>query len=350
MAAPKLFATVQEIKDNCSLISGSATFINTTGSDMDGAMYESIAPVLGDTLLANLITAYQAASYVQANMSAPYKNLLPVVQAALSPLGNMRYLAKNMVTSKDGGLTAEADVNTGRIPISLWMYNKLKTQLQADGDNAIDRLWKFLDSSTPGTYPTWEASSSYSKFKSFFIGDMDTFNELFNIDQSVRTFIRLRPAMKDVEQLTIQKQISPQLFAALKTKITNRTSFTNEENILVGLLQPAIANLTIAKAFEKGLPLQYSGDGVIVALTSPGAKEQGDRGNVESMDTYMITKLRKSCEDDGEQYLSNAVDYLNKTVSSTVFAAYYGSPLYNERFDVNRKLVDNGSSNSSFIM
>jgi hypothetical protein len=321
----KLFNITSEIQQHCGLISKADTFMSSNASDLDAAMNYWCTPVLGSTLLANLVTAYQASiAPTPTAMTSPLKELLPYVQDVVAPLGYLRYLAKNLVTSKDGGLTQAMDAETGRTAVSLWGYNKLSEQLLSDGMQAIDMLYNFLDSSAAGTYAAWESSTAYTQFRDLIIQTTDDFDAQYTINGHRATFVRLKSTMADVEAMDIEDMVSPELMADLKTKIAAKT-LSNEEKEFLKSLKKAIAHFTIAKAIVK---LSFTMNNGLVAMPLVPREEYGAKMGLKALDKHEIADIKKEARTEAVQWLGRAMNYLNKNASTSLFAAYYNSATY----------------------
>ena len=321
----KLFYIPADIQAHCGLVGKADTFMSSSSPDLDAAMNYWCTPILGSTLLANLITAYQASVAPSPTaMTSPLKELLPYVQDVVAPLGYLRYLAKNLVTSKDGGLTQAMDAETGRTAVSLWGYNKLSEQLLNDGMQAMDMLYNFLDNSAPGTYADWESSSAYTQFKGFIIQTTDDFNEQYIINGHRATFVRLKSSMADVETLEIEDWIGPELLADLRTKINAKTLGTEEKQLLV-YLKKAIAHFTIDKAIMK---LSFTMNNGLVAMPVIPREEYGAKSGLKPLDKNELEQIKQDAKTDALVWMGKAMNYLNKMASNSLFAAYYNSATY----------------------
>lgn len=330
----QLIHTPSELKLHCSLIKTADTFSSSYSPDVDAAMRDFIVPILGQALTDSLVAAYQASiASTPTAMTSPLKDLLPIVQDVIAALGYLKYLPKNMATSADGGLTTAVDSETGRTGITLWQYKILAKQLWDDGQRATDALYLFLDGKASGTFPTWESSDGYTQFKDAFIQTTADFNKQYHINESRYTFVKLKSVMKDVEELVIEDRISPELMAALKLKLKNRTVFTTEEEKFVRFLKKGIAFLTIAMAAES---LAMVFDNGLMAMPTIPREEYGAAIGLTALTGNELESRKKAAKQTGDVWIGKALNYLNTVASSSVMSSYFNSDTYKKNNDADQ--------------
>ena len=291
-----------------------------------GVKIESIAPSiayiekhfikkeLGKEQYDALVAAYES------TMSAEQTALWEEVAAALCPLAAWHYAGANAAELSDAG-QRERNAEDGN-GARLWVSNLQRDTWYEQGMTAIDSLLAFLDENKDD-YPDWVSGSGYAGLKSNILQTTEQLNTYVFINESRRFFKMLKPSIRQVEFLNIQPAISKafydRLIAGLKAD-----DLTDEEQEAIDKLIPAVAHLAFS---ECKFPVELGTDGVFQISSSAG--DNGSKTKTLPDDSILADVKRKHFYT-GKQYLNEAVDYLNKTASNSVFAEYFGSTVYED--------------------
>jgi hypothetical protein len=299
-------------------------FINDDSAiaDMISAEERFIVPVLGDALYADLNTNIADPDFVE---------LLGKVRRALAPLAYWLELPNIQTQITDRGTAAFASQNMVASP--RWAFYELRESLADKGCYALENLLQYLFDNK--AHYDWALPGD---FKLIILTGKEFYN-FFPVYQPHRTFLSLRPIIKQVEDQYIRTSIGDTFFEELRDK----ASPSPEENKAIALIKVAVANLAVKTACEI-LPVKISANGFTVvlldALDKPWQGEQQAPGEQMGM-------LYKSVQQTGQTYLSKLKDYLNENASANLFASYFSS-IYYKAPAVAASVVDPNSKQNIF--
>lgn len=302
---------------------------------VENAQEQYLVKVLGEELLDELITQYEATALTAENQKLWLKAIKVV-----GPLA--KYLMTPESADKISNLGVTVSQSDNNIPSSDIGIYHLRTSLLNSGYNAIDTLYKFLYKNKTD-YPLWTASDAFIDFKKHFISTAEQFNLYVVINQSSWIFYQLSAYMNDVESRYIMSAISEELFDDLKEKWADE-SFSTEEKKLHKLLCQCIAQYTYALGLKSPFVRQEIQN--VIAARSAGY-------STKSFSKEDYAQIINEHEALAKATLNDAVAYLNKTASDTVFPLWFTGTLYKSPVD---KATERGSgkyhnstSNSSFV-
>jgi hypothetical protein len=315
-------------------------------ADMKRVEEEYIIPVIGENEYAALLSAYEA-SIAAPPTSLPSEDaaLLNAIRWASVPLCFYSVAPTLFQSITSGGIMVKSNTDQGQMSTTKWGYKEFRIDCLKKGMNSIDKLYEFLDKSTPGTYAAWEASENYTQFKNNFIQTTAQFNNCYYISNNRNTFLKLKHIMQDVEQEYILPTISNELFAALKTKLVNNTGLSSYEKALLEKIRKTIAYYSIALGLEQIVFVQTGNS--IVAQSSVTTDEYSAEvgGNVIS-DTA-IERMKLDANQKALSYLAATEKYLNDNASQ--FSAYANSELYTAKQNQPRIEVNHRDSKTFFF-
>lgn len=153
------------------------------------------------------------------------------------------YLPLANVTVNDEGISVAQ--GTDYKAAEWWQVRDLRRTFLDGGLQAIDEALKIMEANE-AEFSGWETTEGYTVFKELFVKRTDTFNKWYYIANSRRTFLALRPYMRE----THYQYFTAKLNEATMTVINTGTE-TVQQNVLE-LLQAAQVNYAIAKAVESG--------------------------------------------------------------------------------------------------
>jgi hypothetical protein len=307
-----LFKTTAEIKKYLS-VNISVKF-ESVKPDIDQIEESVIKRYLGDDQYDDLHTKYNGTDPLEEED----QKLLEKVQLPLIYLAYAKYLPVNQVQFTDAGVKVTSTANSKTA--WEWQIKDLENSFNQKGFDGLEALLVFLEKNK-NTYTDWAESDAYSEFKKYFINSAKEFQSFYNIRYSRLTFLSLESIMKKVEDFAIKPALGATLFKELKDKIKAGTAFTEEETAIAELINPAIAHLTIAKACTE-LRVEFTGnDFVVNQFATAGTKSN------PATDEIILGK-RKQAEIDGNVYLRDLVNFLNKNASEDKYASYFTSDNY----------------------
>ncbi len=307
-----------ELKPYCSGVSLSLQIADIAAS-RDFVERQYIKKEIGADMFNTLQAAYTASiADTPVDMSNELQALWEQVMAALGPLSVWHFAGANAAELGSAG-ARERDAEDGN-GARLWVSKLQRDTLYEQGMNELDNLLAFLDENK-ADYDDWANSTAYINLKKNLLQTTAEFNEAVNINNSRRLFKALKPAIKQVEFLTIRRYIGEGMYNRLVTAMQDGDATTQEAHVR-NLLLPAIANMAFALC---SLPIEAGTDGVY--MLSSGAADNGTATKTTPADNVLF-ELKRAHQVSGMQYLNEAVDYLNKTATDSILSEYFESPLY----------------------
>ncbi|MDJ1472838.1 DUF6712 family protein [Xanthocytophaga flava] len=273
-----------------------------------------IVKYLGSDQYEDLLAAYNSTDPLSDDNLA----LLEKIQPALANLTIAHFVTTGQVTISQLGVMINSD-QTKKTAFQ-WQKEEVSRELFHKGFNLLEDVLKFLESKKD-VFTLWK-NQSYTVFKEFLINDAVTFSTHYQIQDSRRLFLAMRPAMKKVEIFTISQAISTGLLDKIKAKIKddsiNGTADTDlKYKSLLELIQPAVANLTISRSLLE-LPIVIQQDTVFL---NEIAATEGKTEKAPSID--LLAQLRDQTYQDGMAYLDMAVSWLKANATETLFEDFY---------------------------
>jgi hypothetical protein len=134
-------------------------------------------------------------------------------------------------------------------PASAERVKKMVESLEAQGWDNMETLLRYLEKHH-ATITSYKDSDAFVLSTRNLINSAETFDRFVNIEASRLKFIKLRPAMDDVELIHIEPVISVALADELRTQL-REANLTDDNKKLLALLQRAIANLVAAREMKR---------------------------------------------------------------------------------------------------
>lgn len=139
--------------------------------------------------------------------------LLKVMQAPVAQLAMVRFYQQNTLSHEDGGRKMKLNEGSEKMPWK-WQYDRDDDALLDKYYRALDDLYIFLEENP---IEEWEKSPLRKKLATCFIKDLDTFQEVFPLEDSHRMFYILVPFMLEVQDRIIRPVVGDEAFEAMKT-------------------------------------------------------------------------------------------------------------------------------------
>lgn len=264
---------------------------------------------------------YQAA---EESLTADEKKLLKYLQQAVANLALESFVAVHQVHISTGGITRME--NSSQKDAFRYQIYDLRKNCLKKGYNGLEKALGLLDEKIDDpAFQTWATTAGVSLHKKYFINSAAEFNEEYNIQSSVLTYLALVPIIKKLERFLIEPVTGPELFYELKDQVLDRELTPDNKKLLQDFIRPALAHAVVAKAaVESAFNLTSDGLELAVALMDDANSKEPSEANSESM----LSKKIAAAQQDGQAYLVKLKNYLNEQASETKYAAYFNSPLY----------------------
>lgn len=249
--------------------------------------------------------------------------LLEACQRAIANMAYGVYTTIGQVEISDSGIRIQSGMEY-KTAFQWQVHDIQNNYFFKKGYFYIDKILELLEGA-PSSYSLWKNSSAYTVFTEFFINKTADFHKWAPINESRRTFSAFAPLMRKVEEFDIKPVLGEEFFNEIKTEINSGT-ISAETQALLNLIQPATANLTIARAVEE-MSLEATQNGMVLYQIASGTNNMKSATKPEG---NFLDMKKNRAESDAKTYLETLVDKLNKEASDSKYTTYYESELYKE--------------------
>lgn len=218
-----------------------------------------------------------------------------------------------------------------------WVLNQGKRAALHKADQLLDMALKFMEDNK-ASFTAWAESEAYTEFTDLFIHTATEYNKFVRIQDSRRTFLRLRPFMEDVENSLIKKTIGEDFFNTLKTEDATG-SFTEVNVIIIKMIKDCVANYAMGYG-ALDMPMNFEASGIKVVSTDDGITRKQDAGDKQLMN---YVAMRKNM---GEQKLHELKNYLIANAAS--YEDFDGSDA--EENDFPTPIIHDNTNRKSFMV
>ncbi len=139
--------------------------------------------------------------------------LVQSIQLAIALLAMVRFYQQNILSHEDGGRKVKIHDGSEKMPWQ-WQYDRDDQALLDKYYRALDDLYAFLEEND---IEEWEQSPLRQKLATCFVRDLDTFQEVFPIEDSFRMFYILVPFMQEVQERIIRPIVGDDAFDRMKS-------------------------------------------------------------------------------------------------------------------------------------
>ena len=139
--------------------------------------------------------------------------LLKAIQAPVALLAMVRFYQQNTLSHEDGGRKVKINEGSEKMPWQ-WQYDRDDDALLDKYYRALDDLYVFLEEKS---VTEWQNSPLRKKLAACFIKDLDTFQEVFPLEDSHRMFYILVPFMLEVQDRIIRPIVGDTEYEKMKT-------------------------------------------------------------------------------------------------------------------------------------
>ena len=220
-----------------------------------------------------------------------------------------------------------------------YRVQNLKENWIRRANTSLDLVLKFLDEHKED-YPGYEPQDA-----DLFIRGTLEFNSEVDIRESRRVFVSLKPIIRSVEKKYIRPTLSAEFFDELKTAWKSDDDLTTAQLVLLDLIRPALAHLTIARAL-----LEISIDILDWGIFDTAGNTFANVSSKQASNKDRISIMAEANQRDGESELKALQQYLDETASEDVYPAYFHSTRYaGKAIAETRNEFINKADNSFFL-
>lgn len=289
--------------------------VSTIDNHLLTAEEDFLLPILGSAFFDEMIGKYEG------TLTAIETKLVEHMQRSEVEIAAWMAVDDFNVAFGSAGLHVINDKESGIAPASEARTEKLKISLKRRGLRSVDRMIGFLELNK-ADFPTWTSSSAYADGKEYFINTTAEFQNYHDISNSRFLFIKMLPAMQQVEEQSILEVLCQELFDLIKTEIKAGTVSANNL-ILLKMIQPAVANITFSKSV---VPLGIRADEFGLSMFNNSFS--GSVVSRQQPETSLIGKYSDDAHKDGAFWIQKLKDYLQ--ANADAYPLYKDSACYTD--------------------
>ena len=174
--------------------------------------------------------------------------LMKVVKRAVINLAYAKDYMKFVLTAD---VSAVKDISMKETKASKEDKEYHRETFWLEGFASIDEMLQILEDNK-NTFTQWASSPAFSQLKNSFVYSTAVFDKFIDINNSRRTFMRLKPAIYQLELYSIPQVINTTLKNQLLEKYSTGAILTPLESQIIELLQGFICNWSMAQTLKKG--------------------------------------------------------------------------------------------------
>lgn len=253
-----------------------------------------IKSIIGDTLY----DTYLDGVPTEENPKKVYHLLLE----ASANLSWFLYLPLANVQVSDQGISVTQGQNFKAA--EWWQIRDLRRSFLDAGFTALDESLKIMEAND-ADFQSWKDTDGYTVFKELFVKRTDTFNRWFNISNSRRTFLALRPYMLEAHHQFFKPVMNEATIATINFTAKPLQTLSLElaggvKYMVLDLMQAAQVNYTVYKGIHSGA-FELTATGIYQKMEEfPGYKSKP----LEEAQLYRIKNERLVA---AEEYLKRAL-------------------------------------------
>jgi len=221
-----------------------------------------------------------------------------------------------------------------------YRVQNLKENWIRRANNSLDLVLKFLDEHKKD-YPGYVCQDA-----DLFIRTTLEFNSEVDIRESRRVFVSLKPVIRSVEKKYIRPALSAELFDELKEALQSDEGLAKEQKVLIDMIRPALAHLTMARAL-----LEISIDVLDWGIFDTAGNTFANVSSKQASNKERISVMGEANQRDGEAELKALQQFLDESASEDLYPAYFHSNRYAGKTKAEtRNEFINKSDNSFFLV
>lgn len=283
------------------------------------AQRDYLKPVLGSTLLANLLAHHntsigsgsESGSGSGGSSSSCLATLLPYAQSAVAFLAVFEGFSQLEISIGADGIVQNSN-DSEKQAIYSGQRTNAKMDILKHGMNAVEEMLEFLEENKDKScFQDWAQSDERTDMLGHILPTAKVFTQYWsNMGNKRLTYMALKSRMVDVEEIVVAGALGDTLYAELKEQLKDTVSANNEK--LLRYLRPMVAKFTAARGMPE-LMLHIEAYGVFHFLT-----EKNER-NTEVLSTasdLRIKEVKERLNQEAENLRNDLIEYLNANVST----------------------------------
>jgi len=241
-----LLTTIEEIKNLLPI--GAGNDFNRLKPHLQNAETAFIKPLLGTEMYEEISEFYENYPYDTPNDAQVIcKQLLLKLQHSIIHLAYYIGFDFLSISVSDMGFNRlESQTTKG---LFKYQEDNLRDYFKTGGFNMLDDALVFMEENV-STFSEWSASASYTVFKKQFIQTATVFNDIYFINKSRLTFLRLQPHIKFIEDTVIKPLLGTTTFDEIKAGMVAGTVPAKVVAVLPFIRTP-LAYLSVALLMEE---------------------------------------------------------------------------------------------------
>jgi len=220
-----------------------------------------------------------------------------------------------------------------------YRVQNLKENWIRRANTSLDLVLKFLDEHKED-YPGYVCQDA-----DLFIRTTLEFNSEVDIRESRRVFVSLKPVIRSVENKYIRPALSAELFDELKEALQSDEGLAEEQKVLIDMIRPALAHLTMARAL-----MEISIDVLDWGIFDTAGNTFANVSSKQASNKDRISIMAEANQRDGEAELKALQQFLDESATEDLYPAYFHSTRYAGKTKAEtRNEFINKSDNSFFL-
>ena len=295
-----LIKDTAELKAHVGTIQKNINF-NTLLPNVEQAEIRYIIPYIGEAFYENLNTKHAASS--GSTEEIELINRLGRAIAFYTLLDSMPML--NISIGELGIHQSSSNDGTSN-PASGWAYWNALLEMSKKADYFFEHALAYLDANASALiFTIYNSSTEKEAQRKLIINNASGYAAHLGIEESRRTFLKVRPYIATVEKRIIKSKIGDEMYAELKAEIL-ANSISAANSTLLEELTIAIANLATFEALPfLSIAINDSGIHVVNENENVRQKTQADKTEKSMMMERLLTN--------GNEAMSAAIRILYKT-------------------------------------
>ena len=220
-----------------------------------------------------------------------------------------------------------------------YRVQNLKENWIRRANTSLDLVLKFLDEHRED-YPSYICQDA-----ELFIRSTLEFNSEVDIRESRRVFVALKPIIRSVERKYIRPALSAELFDELKSALKSNAELTMDQKVLLDLIRPALAHLTMARAL-----VEISIDVLDWGIFDTAGNTFTNVSSKQASNSERIAVMAEANQRDGEAELKALQLFLDETASETVYPEYFNSSRYAGKAKAEQRIEFLNKPDNSFFL
>jgi hypothetical protein len=232
------------------------TRIESISPYIDEAEIVFLIDLIGRPFYEEVLAIYDAGDYT--GEKAKYQALIPMIQRPL--INYAFFLSSSMYGVSVSDVGIQVNQTSESAPAPLWKIQKIEEAWLNSAYTFADVLLNYLEEKAED-FATWAEGPTSPFSQELFISKTSDFEKIRSIAKSRRTFLALKPFIKEAEPL-VERALGSELFDELKQQL-KENDLTDENKLLLNFVRPVVAFYALIEAIPL-LNISISADSILV--------------------------------------------------------------------------------------